>query len=153
MAPYLEININVLSTQYFQCCGSWTLVFYVFPRSVRAEELSEEWSVYIVFFSMHVGFANPVILFQTSQRIYKNIQNIGMHKPWGCVIALNFVVAWEAIGEEWKVPLWTRTRSWGHFSSPLVWQDEDLGGGHGNLDNKRSPCCRKGKIPQLSAFI
>lgn len=49
---------------------------------------------------MHVGFANPVILFETLQRIYKKIQNIGMYKPWGCVIVLNFAVACEAVGEE-----------------------------------------------------
>lgn len=33
---------------------------------------------------------------ETSQRIHKKIQNIGMHKSWGCAIALNSL--WSCMG-------------------------------------------------------
>jgi len=99
VAPSLEINMypfhRVFSMPQFMNTCFLCLSFYCWSRgTVKGKKC-----IYCIF-SVRVGFVKPVILFEKSQRIYKKIQNIAMHKPWGCVIALNFTVACEAVWEE-----------------------------------------------------
>lgn len=99
MAPYLEINMYPFHTVFAVTVQEHLL--FISPLLVLKLGNCHRNEVYILYFlSMHAGFVNPVVVFETSQRIYKKIQNIGMHKPRGCVIALNFTVACGAVWEE-----------------------------------------------------
>lgn len=86
--------------------------------------------IYCIFFSV-CRFYKPCYVVETSQRIHKKIQNIGIHKPWGCAIALiSKCGLWCCMGrfkltsvdKDLLLGLW-------FFLSPSL-----LGEGHRNLD-------------------